>query len=75
MLVYDVIQIICNHSTLKTKMNMLRLNKHLNSNLRIYSFYDAIEYDFMEGLKVEPDISHKITPEVLKQHKYYEYLM
>ena len=73
MLVYDVIQKVCDMSTFRTKMNLLMLNKYTNKNLKIYSFYDILVYSF-NGVIEKPHISHIITSNVLKRFKYLQVL-
>ena len=74
MLVYDVIQKICNFSTFRTKMNLLILSKYMNNNLIIYSFYDSLVYDHFSKVIEKPHISHEITPSILNRFKYLQVL-
>ena len=74
MLVYDIIQKVCDMSTFRTNMNILMLNKYINKNLKIYSFYDILVYDFLNRIIEKPYISHKITPSILKRFKYLQVL-
>ena len=72
---FDIIQVIANHSNVKTKMNIKSLNKFLYNNLRIYTIYDKvnIKYSFYYmDLKIDefPNISHKLNENILNKFKY-----
>ena len=79
MIVFDIVQQVCNVSNFRTKMNLLILNKYINNNLRIYTFYDILvckisRVDNRNNIMEYPVISQKLTPIILQRFKYLRVL-
>ena len=79
---FDIIQLIFNYSNVRTKFNILFLNKYMNSNLIVYSFYDHLvfeykRYRFMGDIIYESTnhkIYHRAHPCILKKYTFIQEL-
>ena len=67
---FDVIQKISEYCDLPTKINITATNKYYYKNIRVYKLSETttkLTYPYIEEY---PEISHKLTKEILIRYKY-----